>query len=122
MTKPFKISDLEKRNPFKVPENYLEDFTENFMARLPEEHKLPSPRRLSLWNRIVPYLSTAAVIALVFTATRSFHESFHTEFNKGYTENTGLTSKAETTESDAAYDYLMIDALSLYDLAGSTTE
>ena len=65
--KGFKLSEYEKRNnknPFKIPDNYFEHFTEQVMKRLPEEaEEAPNETKITLYARIKPYIYLAAMIS-----------------------------------------------------------
>ena len=56
--KGFKLSEYEKRNnknPFKIPDNYFEHFTEQVMKQLPEEaEEAPNETKITLYARIKP--------------------------------------------------------------------
>lgn len=63
------IQEVNKENPFKVPENYFARFNEEIMQRLPEKEFVP-PRKVSLWEKAKPWVYLAAVLAgLYFTIT-----------------------------------------------------
>jgi hypothetical protein len=49
-------------NPFKTPEGYFENFTPRMMGRLPEK-KYEQPRKVTVMERIRPWLYMAAVFA-----------------------------------------------------------
>jgi len=51
--------EKEKNNPFRVPENYFEDFHKDLMSRIPENNKA---KVVPLWRRIVPWSAVAAVV------------------------------------------------------------
>ncbi len=51
--KVIKLDEIEKRNPFKVPENYFADFNQEIMNKLPEK-KATAPKQITLWERVKP--------------------------------------------------------------------
>ncbi|MDP4269542.1 MAG: hypothetical protein Q8909_05395 [Bacteroidota bacterium] len=66
------LEDIKKQygnaQPFKVPENYFEQFNSRMMESLPEkeikkEEKVPV---YSLWNRVKPMFYMAAMLAVAF--------------------------------------------------------
>lgn len=70
--KKIKLEEMGGVNPFKMPENYFEDFTENMMSRLPERvSSEPQPVR-SLWNRMQPFVYMAAMFAGIALMIRLF--------------------------------------------------
>lgn len=46
-------------NPFKVPENYFENFQSEIMAKITEEK---GAEIVPLWKRIIPWTSVAAIV------------------------------------------------------------
>ncbi|MDR1115750.1 MAG: hypothetical protein LBL33_06345 [Tannerella sp.] len=57
-----KLNELKDRNPFRVPEGYFENFTENMMCRLPD-FPVKQPKVISIYDRVKPWLYMAAVFA-----------------------------------------------------------
>ncbi len=58
--KVIKLDEIEKRNPFKVPENYFADFNQEIMNKLPEK-KAAAPKQITLWERVKPWIYMAAM-------------------------------------------------------------
>jgi hypothetical protein len=56
-----KLDELMDRKPFRVPEGYFEDFTEQIMSRLPEKEVRPKGKKVRLFERVRPWLAAAAV-------------------------------------------------------------
>lgn len=56
------LEQLKGRNPFKVPEGYLEGLTQQVMDQLPER-SFEEPVQVSLWSRVLPWIYLAAAIA-----------------------------------------------------------
>ncbi|MDR1631876.1 MAG: hypothetical protein LBR97_03190 [Dysgonamonadaceae bacterium] len=56
------LDSIEKTDPFKVPEDYFENFTADIMSKLPD---LPveQPKVISLWERVQPWIYMAAMFA-----------------------------------------------------------
>ena len=54
-------NDKNKQNPFKVPENYFQNFNTDIMDKLPAKEKKAT--RVPLWAKIIP--GTAAAAALI---------------------------------------------------------
>lgn len=57
-----KLNNIGKENPFKVPERYFENFSENLMSQLPEKES-KEPQVISLWERVRPWMYMAAMFA-----------------------------------------------------------
>lgn len=60
-----------KKNAFKVPEGYFEDFAGRMMDRLPE--KMPvGEETVSLWMRVKPWIYMAAMFCGIMLMVRMF--------------------------------------------------
>ena len=57
-----KLDSIEKINPFKIPENYFENFIADTMSKLPE-HPVEQPEAVSLWERVQPWIYMTAMFA-----------------------------------------------------------
>jgi len=64
MDKKIKLDEISKKSPFKVPENYFEDFASRMEAHLSREVK-----KVSLFHKLRPYMFIAAVIAVMLSVT-----------------------------------------------------
>lgn len=60
------------KNPFKVPENYFEDFSSELMSRLPEKDSLPALQEPTLWQRVKPWLYMTAMFCGIMLSVRLF--------------------------------------------------
>lgn len=61
-TKQNILEQLKDKEPFKVPEGYFDDLTNNIMQNLPEkEVEETEPVSVSMWDRLRPLLYLAAV-------------------------------------------------------------
>ncbi|MDD2952019.1 MAG: hypothetical protein PHC95_02480 [Parabacteroides sp.] len=56
------LDRLKGTNPFTVPEGYMEGLTERIMSQLPEKTE-EETRRISMMDRVRPWLYMAAVFA-----------------------------------------------------------
>ncbi len=70
-----KLSDIEFKNPFTVPDNYFDNINEEIMMNLPEKeiHKLV---KVSMWTMAKPWVYMAAMfvgtyflVQVLFTKT-----------------------------------------------------
>ena len=59
-TKFNKLQEVDKGNPFTVPEDYFVKFKEEIMNRLPEKEYTP-PQTVTLWDRVKPWVYMAAM-------------------------------------------------------------
>lgn len=60
------ISNLDRlkgKNPFSVPEGYMEGLTDHIMSRIPEQAPRKEAKQISLLDRIRPWLYMAAIFA-----------------------------------------------------------
>jgi hypothetical protein len=61
------LSKIKKENPFKVPENYFEDFSARLQMKLDAEKEKVPKERTKIIQILKPALSMAAGFALLFT-------------------------------------------------------
>ena len=64
-TKLNKLNEIDKTNPFTVPENYFARFNEEIMNRLPEK-EIIKPTTVSMWDRAKPWVYMAAMFLGIF--------------------------------------------------------
>lgn len=57
------LDKLKEKNPFAVPEGYMEGLTERIMTRLPEPVREKETPRITFYTRLKPLLYLAAVFA-----------------------------------------------------------
>lgn len=122
-----------KRNAFRVPDGYFEQFTERMMQRLPEQEteqvaqtvQLPKrePAKTSRLRKLRIYFAAAACLCFaVFGITFYMHQ--HQESNdtqalsaQHSTQNAQqqiLNSAAEEAYFEEAADYVMLDNAEIY--------
>jgi hypothetical protein len=58
-----KLDRMKGSNPFRVPEDYMEDLTSLIMSRLPKEQPYVKLKRITMMDHIRPWLYLAAVFA-----------------------------------------------------------
>lgn len=56
------LDRFKGKNPFTVPDGYMEDLTANIMSRLPEKPQVEA-KKISMMERMRPWLYMAAVFA-----------------------------------------------------------
>ena len=64
-TKINKLSEIEKRNPFTVPEDYFSRLNEHIMNFLPEK-EIIKPKKVSMWDKAKPWVYMAAMFMGIF--------------------------------------------------------
>ncbi len=57
------LDQLKNRNPFSVPDGYFEGLTSRIMQELPEKEDVVQPKRISMMDRVRPWLYMAAIFA-----------------------------------------------------------
>ena len=57
------LDRLKGKNPFTVPKGYMEGLTANIMSQLPEREPGKEAKKVSLMDRVRPWLYMAAVFA-----------------------------------------------------------
>ncbi|MBP5777246.1 MAG: hypothetical protein J6W56_06810 [Prevotella sp.] len=96
-----------KRNPFRVPDGYFDQFPEQFMSSLPE-HK---PRAKSIWLRPVFY-AAASICALFICA--GVWLALPEKSQETPAMMATVQQDTEDTAFDEAVDYLMMDNHDIY--------
>lgn len=65
--------EFDKRNPYKVPDNYFEDFSAKMQQRMkeitPEPAPLPESNTRKLWSTLRPMMYVAAMICVIYVCT-----------------------------------------------------
>jgi len=93
-----------KKMPYKVPENYFEEFPTRIQKRITEEKK--QPKHLEFWPIVKPYLSLAAMMIFVaggvYFGTRGFLTGQKVEI---LSENTLLADAVYFDETTLATEY-----------------
>lgn len=67
------LDQLDKSLPFKVPENYFE----NFAASMESQLQIQSPKSVSFYHRFRPYLFVAAALLCVLMVSFPVYKSLH---------------------------------------------
>jgi hypothetical protein len=107
-----------RKNPFKVPEGYFDDFASQIMKQLPEEkpasarvvQMAPRPRRR--WRGLVAAAASVVVLALswtVYTAVDHKQQPAHPA-----AATAQATDHSDYSTMDAMADYTMLDNEDIY--------
>ncbi len=59
---------------FIVPEGYFEEFSIKMTQNLPPYPEIRKPEKLSVWQRVKPYVYMAAMFAGIWLTMKVFHE------------------------------------------------
>jgi len=106
-TKNNKLDEIKSRQPFRVPEGYFDNFTEEFMSRLPEKH-VEEPKKISFSERVKPWLYMAAAFAgilILFNVFNLFSETPDTQ-NDTSVKTASTTPLSGDTISDEDAEFL----------------
>ena len=66
------LQKIGKKNPFTVPENYFENFTQELMDKLPAKEAVVQTEAPTLWQRVKPWLYMAAMFCGIMLSVRIF--------------------------------------------------
>ena len=64
------LDRLKGKNPFTVPEGYMEGLTANIMSQLPEREPEEEVKKVSLMDRVRPWLLIVRLASLVIYGSR----------------------------------------------------
>lgn len=90
----------KKKNPFKVPENYFENFSSDIMSNLPEKQEKKA-KIVPLWRKILPLTGVAAVALGIFFSVGVFNKNADTPID--------LMAATETVSSDEEDYFLFVE-------------
>jgi len=106
-----------KRNAFRVPDGYFDNFTAQMMLQLPEKPvaamKELKPRAKSIWLRPIFY-AAASVCAIVISATIWFAMPSEQSATTQVQAQKVLQQDEADTYIDEAADYMMLDNHDIY--------
>ena len=105
-----------KKNPYRVPEVYLDHFTEQLLSQLPEQ-PAAEPVRHSRLKVLRPILMAAACLCIaIFSVTIYLNRSQDAPESApvATTQSTNSTINEEEDYMDAAADYVMLDNADIY--------
>lgn len=98
-----KISDIENRNPFTVPDNYFDNIGNEIMKNLPEK-EYPEPIKVTMWAKVKPWIYMAAMFVGAYFMLQILVKT--SDFNIGNGQKTDqYWSEMQITE-DEFYDYI----------------
>lgn len=119
-TKFNKLEEIEKINPFSLPENYFAQFNQEIMNRLPEK-SFVQPQTIKMWDKVKPWVYMAAMfVGLFFTIKMLTHTARESENSHSiatsYTDSYWSTVKISEEDfyqyledqlmEDGFYDYV----------------
>ena len=108
------LKKFGRKNPYKVPEGYFENFTSKLMEELPEKEAIVvtlSPKRSWMRRSLIACSVAAALIGSIFGIR---YLSRSTWVEKGQFMAIESNSYADDTYLDEMLDYAMIDNHEIY--------
>lgn len=69
-----KLDEIEKRNPFTVPEDFFQNLSDEIMNCLPEK-KMTVRKKVTMWKKIEPWVYMAAMFIGAFFIIQSIQNS-----------------------------------------------
>ena len=105
------LQKIGKKNPFTVPENYFEDFTQELMGKLPAKEAVLQTEEPTLWQRVKPWLYMAAMFCGIMLSVRIFVGAPQKEDFPLIT-----LAEAESIEAEEWEDIVRMSRLEDYDL------
>ncbi|MDR2691630.1 MAG: hypothetical protein LBB73_04935 [Dysgonamonadaceae bacterium] len=57
-----KLDSIDKTDPFKIPEDYFENFIADIMSKLPDR-PVEQAKTIGLWEKVQPWIYMAAMFA-----------------------------------------------------------
>ena len=99
----FKLDELMSRQPFRVPDGYFENFTDDFMNRLPDKPVRES-NKVSFYVRMKPLLYLAAMFvgAIILSNIFTFNRKNSTDVNN---KTNIMTNASSLSNSGDEMDY-----------------
>ncbi|MBD8389910.1 hypothetical protein [Dysgonomonas sp. BGC7] len=97
----------ENKNPFKVPENYFQNFNAEIMDKLPAK-EANKGKIVPLWKKVIPWTAVAAVFAGVLFLTGVFNRTTVNPDTTAHQPESAITNGLASTE-DEEYYYSFIE-------------
>ena len=66
-----RLNEIGNKNPFKAPEGYFDNLTEQIMSELPEK-VIQQAKKLSLWERSQPWVYMVAMFTGIWLMVNLF--------------------------------------------------
>jgi hypothetical protein len=110
----YKIDEREPRRPFRVPEGYFDNLTQDIMAALPQQESIYSTTiKVTPWMRIRPYIYAAAAFAGIFFCIKAAI-GINSRNNNAEIAQTEETTIYSDEYIDSFLETAMIDDYTLY--------
>lgn len=89
------LKKVGTKNPFKVPNNYFENFNKNIIEKFPEKNVTPE-KEITLWDKVKPWIYMAAMFAGIMLMFKMFNT---------ISENAQVTNNKKTAPIEAVDNY-----------------
>lgn len=66
------LSKVGTKNPFKVPDGYFTDFTQELMHKLPEKENMYINQETTLWQKVKPWIYMTAMFCGIMLSVKIF--------------------------------------------------
>jgi len=97
----------KNKNPFKVPENYFQNFNADIMDKLPA--KQPIVKKVPLWKKVVPWTAVAAAFVGILFLTGIFDRNMATDPTTLAQHNEPLTFSNMTASEAEDFYYSFLE-------------
>ncbi len=108
------LDNLNKsKNPFKVPENYFQNFNAEMMDKLPAKENV-AVKKVPLWKMVIPWTAVAAAFiggVLFLTGVFNRNTTSDPTIVIAETDNTNDPSIVLSEEEDIFYAFLEDEVL-----------
>jgi len=110
-----------KENPFKVPEDYFDDFTTQLMDKLPENPETIENRPVTKWVKMKPYVYMAAMFIGAVLMVKAIHL---VEVDRSAKSQKSVVSTELTQDKyiDETVDASRLDGYQLYTFLSEANE
>lgn len=105
------LNNIEKNSPFKVPENYFQNFNEEIMNNLPEKKK--QKKIVPLWRSVGKWVAAAAVVTGIAILGTNYMENHSPDINNLAKENYVSGDDNLASFENDYYQFLEDDATQL---------
>lgn len=106
-----------KKQPFRVPDGYFEQFETQLMEHLPEKAGNAQVVKMGVWRKLRPVITAAACACIAVFGTFFYMNQTFNEAAPAPNPDAGQDmATAIYTSIDAAADYAMIDNDDIYAL------
>lgn len=102
------LNNKEKNNPFRVPENYFQNFNEEIMNKLPEKRE--QKKIVPLWKSVGKWVAAAAVVTGIAVLGTNYIENHSPDINNFSKENSIAADDNLASRENDYYQFLEDDA------------